>query len=542
MEIFRTRWIYRREKDIQPETDIQKRQITKEKQITRARDINNSDHIKSHKKLSLFFVIALFSNFSQAQSCQLPKEPESTYDYDMQKDVFGINQDGSTDYFKLALTWSPDYCQKVLKDVAKLNNEGKSAEATQLQQRNQLQCFSQNNFKWVVHGLWASSCDGKSLSECQNLTDIKKHPRFCKGDLAQLPYKQIKPFLCMTPSAELLQGEWEKHGACDFSSAIKYFMKTRALFSALKMPQEKLGLTELAQWMHEHNPKLAQKKLGFYGIEMYVCYNKKFDPIDCPQPPEAPQKHESYERLNAVMWIQTSAEFRVLASSAYQQARIAIDTALKKPDWTAATEQTGNYTKLPPAVILDIDETVLDNIPYQAQLIKTRSEYNPASWAKWMAQQASKAVPGASEFLKYAASKGITIFYVTNRDAMQEADTRANLEKLGLPLSSSFDTVLTKNENGWTSSDKSSRRLFIAEKFRILALIGDDFGDFVAGAYGTPEERVKVADNFNIYWGTKWFLIPNPIYGSWEASLYNHNYKTPGAEVTATKINQLVTP
>jgi 5'-nucleotidase (lipoprotein e(P4) family) len=500
-----------------------------------------------YKNVSVFFSVILLSNYSAAQSCQLPTESESNYDYDVQKDIFGINKSGTTDYFKLALSWSPDYCQKIQNDIAKLNREGKTADANQLEQHNKLQCFSNNEFKWVVHGLWASSCDGKSLAECTDLAEIKKHPRFCGGDLAQLPYKNIKPFLCMTPSSELLQGEWEKHGACDFPSAEKYFKKARTLFSSLITPTEKLDAATLSQWMDSHNPKLAHKKLGFYGIEMYVCYNKKFEPIDCPQKIEKIQgdvkpQNESNERLNSIMWMQTSAEYRVLAASAYQQAHNAIDIALRQKNWSAATEQKGNYTKLPPAIILDIDETVLDNIPYQAQLIKTHSEYNPTSWTQWTTLQASKAVPGASEFLKYAASKGVSIFYITNRDVTQEADTRANLEKLGLPLTNAIDTVLTKNENGWNTSDKSSRRLFVAEKFRILALIGDDFGDFVAGAYTSPEERVKIADNFANYWGTKWFLIPNPIYGSWETSLYDHNYKTSAAEVTATKIEKLVTP
>ena len=121
------------------------------------------------------------------------------------------------------------------------------------------------------------------MSQCTDLTDIKKHPRFCQGDLAQLPYEHVKPYLCMSPSAELLQGEWEKHGACDFPSAVNYFQTTQKLFSELKTPATKLNSVELAQWMDINNPRLAHKKLEFYGIEMYVCYDKKFSPIDCPQ-------------------------------------------------------------------------------------------------------------------------------------------------------------------------------------------------------------------------------------------------------------------
>lgn len=217
------------------------------------------------------------------QSCKLPDQPETQFDFDVQKDVFGINQSASTDYFKLALSWSPDYCEKIQKDVAKLTSNGKTEDAKKLADNNQLQCFYDNDFKWVVHGLWSSSCDGKSLNECTDLTEIKRHPRFCKGDLAQLPYEQVKPYLCMSPSAELLQGEWEKHGACDFSSAVTYFQKTQALFNKLKTPDTKLNTAELAQWMDTNNPDLDHKKLGFSATEMYICYDKKFAPIDCPQ-------------------------------------------------------------------------------------------------------------------------------------------------------------------------------------------------------------------------------------------------------------------
>lgn len=250
----------------------------------------------------------------------------------------------------------------------------------------------------------------------------------------------------------------------------------------------------------------------------------------------------THERLNALLWMQTSAEYHVLATSAYQQARAAIDAGLAQPNWTAAIEQKENFETLPPAIILDIDETVLDNLPYQAQLIKTHTEFNPTSWNQWTQQASAQPVPGASEFLLYAASKGVSVFYVTNRDTTQEADTRKNLAKVNLPLRSDIDVVLTKNEKGWNTSDKSARRTYVAEKFRIIALVGDDFGDFDAAAYETAEKRVETATARVNYWGTKWFLIPNPVYGSWEGSLYNHNNKTPAADILSIKFNKLITP
>jgi 5'-nucleotidase (lipoprotein e(P4) family) len=257
---------------------------------------------------------------------------------------------------------------------------------------------------------------------------------------------------------------------------------------------------------------------------------------------QATTSTNTQERLNAVLWMQTSAEYHALTTSIYKQATLAVDVALAKPEWTAATEQTDNFSTLPPAIILDIDETVLDNLPYQAQLIKTNSEFNPTSWNQWTQQASAQPVPGASEFLHYAESKGVTIFYVTNRDTKQESDTRKNLAHVKLPLRSDMDVVLTKNENGWNTSDKSARRAYVAKNFRIIALAGDDFGDFDSGAYGTPEQRLETAKARTDYWGTKWFLIPNPVYGSWEASLYSHNYKIPPADILQEKFRKLVTP
>lgn len=251
------------------------------------------------------------------------------------------------------------------------------------------------------------------------------------------------------------------------------------------------------------------------------------------------QTQPTYERLNAVLWMQTSAEYYALTQSAYTQATTMLSKGLADKNWTAAQEQTGDYSNLPPAIILDIDETVLDNLPFQAQLIKDNAIFTQEAWDKWTQLAAAQPLPGAKAFLDYADSQGVTIFYVTNREASQEQDTRKNLLLQKLPLRDDIDVVLTKNENRWSSSDKSARRTFVSKDFRIIALIGDDFGDFVSGAKSSPETRVELAKNSTAAWGSKWFLIPNPVYGSWEAALFNHDYTKPVSEVTDLKLKQL---
>ena len=250
------------------------------------------------------------------------------------------------------------------------------------------------------------------------------------------------------------------------------------------------------------------------------------------------KNYSSYERLNSVLWMQTSAEYQAASLSAYQQATAMLSKALADPNWTAAPEQTENYQQLPPAIILDIDETVLDNLPFQAQILKDNVPFNQEDWNAWTKLASAKPLPGAKAYLDYAQSQGVTIFYVTNRDASEEADTRKNLQLQKLPLREDIDTVLTKNENGWTS-EKSPRRSFVGKNFRIVALVGDDLGDFTPGAKVTPAERLALAIKNADKWGTKWFVIPNPVYGSWESALHNHDYQKSPGEITAQKLDQL---
>ncbi len=228
----------------------------------------------------------------------------------------------------------------------------------------------------------------------------------------------------------------------------------------------------------------------------------------------------AHENLNAVLWLQTAMEFEASAVQAYRLARLQLDAALSDPSWTAALEQQGDVSKLPPAVIVDIDETVLDNSYYQARLIRDNAPYATPTWDAWVTEARATAVPGAVEFSKYAASKGVAVFYVSNRTANLEEATRKNLAALGFPLVDGVDTVLVRGERPeWSASAKGVRRAFIATNYRIVMLIGDDLGDFVVDASGTPAERSARASGQSDWWGRRWIMIPNPTYGSWERAI-----------------------
>ena len=252
-----------------------------------------------------------------------------------------------------------------------------------------------------------------------------------------------------------------------------------------------------------------------------------------------PPVRDTHERLNAVLWMQGSAEYQALSLGTYAQATKAIAPALADKTWSAALEQIGNYSTLPPAIIVDVDETILDNLPFQAQLIKDRQNFTQEAWEQWTKRASAIPLPGAKAFLDYAHAQGITIFYVTNREASQEQDTRTNLLNQQLPVREDIDVVLTRNEQGWNSSDKSSRRTHIVRNFRVIAMVGDDFGDFSSGAQGTPQDRVELAKTYASLWGKKWFLLPNPAYGSWDAALFNHDYSTPDDKALKLKEQSL---
>ena len=228
----------------------------------------------------------------------------------------------------------------------------------------------------------------------------------------------------------------------------------------------------------------------------------------------------AHENLNAVLWVQTALEYEASAIQAYKLAQVRLDAALADRSWTAALEQQGDPSALKPAVIVDIDETMLDNSYYQARMIRDNTSYGTSTWDPWVMEARATAIPGAVEFARFAAERGVTIFYVTNRTANLEEATRKNLAAVGFPLADGIDVVLVRGERPeWQTSGKSSRRAYVAREYRILLLIGDDLGDFVVDAAGTPEERQARTQPQAAWWGERWIIIPNPTYGSWERAI-----------------------
>jgi len=245
---------------------------------------------------------------------------------------------------------------------------------------------------------------------------------------------------------------------------------------------------------------------------------------------------------SATLWTQNSAEYQALTTMIYQSASANLETALSDTQWTALYEQENkNYYSLSPAIILDVDETVLDNSAFQARMIKQKSDFDLEKWNNWVMEAKADPVPGALSFIEKAKEIGIEIFYVTNREASVEEGTRKNLHKHGFPIDSTGNKILSKNEQeNWTSA-KKERRNFIAENYRVLMLLGDDLNDFVNAKGITSQKRRAMVKQHIKKWGVKWFIMPNPVYGSWEQSIYDFNERLTPLQIDSVKKAKLNT-
>jgi len=226
--------------------------------------------------------------------------------------------------------------------------------------------------------------------------------------------------------------------------------------------------------------------------------------------------------LQGTLWVQNAAEYDALGLQAYQQGERLLETAVMDSSWTASVAQNATEIwELPPAVILDIDETVLDNSPFQARMIEQNSSFDPAEWTKWALEGNADAIAGAVEFTQAADKMGVTVFYVSNRDAETEEATRRNMQQLGFPLHDGMDTVLLNGEQNTWNSDKINRRAVVEKDYRVIMLFGDDLNDFLPAKNISEEERDRLIRDHVGNWGHKWFILPNPTYGSWDQAMFH---------------------
>jgi acid phosphatase len=268
-------------------------------------------------------------------------------------------------------------------------------------------------------------------------------------------------------------------------------------------------------------------------------------PVAAPAKSSAPAVAAN-DNLNAVLWMQRAAEYRAASTQTYRAAAANLDRALQTQAWDALVpEERANAAKgLKPAVVMDLDETVLDNSPYQARLVRDGGEYNEATWDAWVREQKATAVPGVVEFARAANARGITLLYLSNRAVHLKEATIANLKAIGMPVANDdvflgLGTVVDGCEQ--EGSEKNCRRQWAGRHYRVLMQFGDQLGDFVQVVANTPEGRDALYARHQAWFGERWWMLPNPSYGSWEPAVFNNDWRQPREARREAKFDALNT-
>lgn len=239
-------------------------------------------------------------------------------------------------------------------------------------------------------------------------------------------------------------------------------------------------------------------------------------------------------QIAAILFQQKAAEYRALAYQAFNLARWQLDADLDKKNIKKLPKAE---RKRPRAIVVDIDETVLDNSPANAYGVVKGIGFNLKDWYAWGEMRKAKAIPGAVDFLNYAVSKGVKIFYVSNRDEVQKRATIDNLMKVGFKDVAADNVMLRQKD-----STKEPRRLEIAVNYRILMLMGDNLDDF-----SDVFERKSILDRFaetdraRELWGKRFIVLPNAMYGTWESVVYGYQRLTEAQKAEA-RANALELP
>jgi acid phosphatase len=192
-------------------------------------------------------------------------------------------------------------------------------------------------------------------------------------------------------------------------------------------------------------------------------------------------------------------------------------------------------------VIVDIDETELDNSPNQARLLRDGKSFDEFSRTQWCREKAAKPLPGALEFARLAAQHGVTVFYLSNRAQDLNAATLDNLRSEEFPLATDetvflgLGTLVDGCEQ--VGSEKGCRRELVGRRHRVLLQLGDQLGDFVDVLANTPQGRREALAGYADRIGQRWFVLPNPTYGSWESALFNNEWSKPERERRSGKLS-----
>lgn len=205
------------------------------------------------------------------------------------------------------------------------------------------------------------------------------------------------------------------------------------------------------------------------------------------------------KKEHSLYWQKNSAEYVALSYQAYNLAKFRLDEKLNS-----------EFNKRP-AIVIDLDETVLNNLPYNEMLIDSSEVFTQESWSKWVNKKIATKIPGSLEFINYAKSKNVKIIYLSNRRVENYDPTKENLVNLGYPFDK--DTLMLLRDE---TSDKTARRNTLND-YEIIMLLGDNLADFNSVFYKkSNKERIQSVDSLSKMFGDKFIVFPNLIYGDWE--------------------------
>jgi len=260
-------------------------------------------------------------------------------------------------------------------------------------------------------------------------------------------------------------------------------------------------------------------KSAFFGLTaLLLCTG-----FQGTNPPDQPPVSVYGHVIQALVWYQTSAECRALYYQAYNLARMRLDQDLKQKSHTRKR-----------AIVFDIDETILDDSPHSAMLLKANKLF-PYRYDEWINEAKEPALPGALEFAKYAAGHGVELFYVSNRTTNMMEATLRNLRTAGFPQAVE-DHVLLMSDDG----SKESRRNAVAASHDIILLLGDNLNDLsnVFERKDVGNRSAEVDKNAELF-GSKYIVLPNPVYGAWESAVYQNKSGLTQEQMAAMRLEAL---
>lgn len=257
---------------------------------------------------------------------------------------------------------------------------------------------------------------------------------------------------------------------------------------------------------------IANPNLIFVGDVLVV--DEAEEVVDIVEPVDVYSTVDLNEQLvMATAWYQASAEFRALSYQTFNLAKMMVEKDLEDDD-----------VDMPRAVVVDLDETILDNSPYEAWLIGKDFGYSSATWNPWIQAGLAPALPGAVDFLMFCEDNDVEVFYVSNRKVLDDnsgyTGTEMNLNNLGLPYVDEEHLLLRT-----ASSDKTERRAMAEDGNHVIFYMGDNLNDFLHDFAGlTVDERFTLTDDYMDDFGSKFIVMPNPMYGEWEGVIYEFNW------------------